>query len=89
MPPRGCATWAHPLIEDNSRRGESTALLNFRAAWTPHNYGELLNALDSKRHDVDYFYATRLPGEPLEGIEDFNARVVEPRLFRIGVKKTF
>ena len=85
----------HPLIEDNSRRGESTLLVNLRAAWTPSNlagfeiYGELLNVFDSKRHDIDYFYATRLPGEPPEGIEDFNSRVVEPQQFRVGIKKTF
>ena len=85
----------HPLIEDNSRRGESTLLINLRAAWTPSNlagfeiYGELLNVFDSKRHDIDYFYATRLPSEPPEGIEDFNSRVVEPQQFRVGIKKTF
>ncbi len=85
----------HPLIEDNSRRGESTLLINLRAAWTPSNlagfeiYGELLNVFDSKRHDIDYFYVTRLPGEPPEGIEDFNSRVVEPQQFRVGIKKTF
>jgi outer membrane receptor protein involved in Fe transport len=83
----------HPLIEDNSERGEETLLLNLRAAWTGFKgwelYGELLNALDSKAHDIDYFYATRLPGEPPEGIEGRNSRVVEPRQVRIGVKKTF
>jgi outer membrane receptor protein involved in Fe transport len=85
----------HPLIEDNSVRGESTLLVNLRAAWTPRNlagfefYGELLNAFDSKRHDIDYFYATRFPGEPAEGIEGGVSRVVEPRQFRVGIKKTF
>jgi outer membrane receptor protein involved in Fe transport len=85
----------HPLIEDNSVRGESTLLMNLRAAWTPRNlagfefYGELLNLFDSQRHDVDYFYPTRFPGEPPEGIEGQNSRVVEPRQFRVGVKKTF
>lgn len=85
----------HALIEDNSERGEHTMLANFRAAWTPQNfggfelYGELLNAFDSEADDIDYFYATRLPGEPLEGVEGRNSRIVEPRQFRIGVKKTF
>ena len=85
----------HPLIEDNSQRGEATTLVNLRAAWTPTDffglevYGELLNAFGSKAHDVDYFYATRFPGEPLEGIEGSVSRVVEPRQFRIGIKKTF
>jgi outer membrane receptor protein involved in Fe transport len=85
----------HPLIEDNSVRGESTLLINLRAAWTPKNlagfefYGELLNALDSRRHDIDYVYATRFQGEPPEGVEGRVSRVVEPRQFRVGVKKTF
>ena len=88
----------HPLIEDNSLRGEATLLANIRAAWTPKQVlgmsgwelnAEVLNVFDSMRHDIDYFYATRLPGEPLEGIEDFNSRVVEPRQLRVGVKKTF
>jgi hypothetical protein len=87
----------HALIEDNSQRGESTLLANLRAAWTPRRLlgmagweinAELLNVLDSKRHDVDYFYATRFPGEPAEGIEGPVSRVVEPRQFRVGLKKT-
>lgn len=83
----------HPLIEDNSVRGESTLLVNLRAAWTGFSgweiYGELLNAFNSRRHDIDYFYVTRLPGEPLEGIEGRNSRVVEPRQVRVGLRKAF
>jgi outer membrane receptor protein involved in Fe transport len=85
----------HPLIEDNSVRGEDTLLVNLRAAWTPSAsdewelYGEVLNLFDSRAHDIDYFYATRLPGEPPEGIEGRNSRIVEPRQLRVGVKKTF
>ena len=85
----------HALIEDNSIRGEPTLLANFRAAWTPRDfggfeiYGELLNVFDSKRDDIDYFYATRFPGEPAEGIEGQNSRVVEPRTIRIGLKRVF
>ena len=85
----------HALLEDNSKRGEPTTLFNLRAAWTPGDfygievYGELLNVFDSRAHDVDYYYATRFQGEPPEGVEDFNSRVVEPQQFRLGVKKTF
>ncbi len=85
----------HPLIEDNSERGEDTLLVNLRAAWTPTSgdgweiYAEVLNLLDSQAHDIDYVYATRLPGEPPEGIEGRNSRIVEPRQVRVGVKKTF
>ena len=83
---------AHALVEDNSRRSEPTTIVNLRAAWTPGRYevfGELLNAFDSHGKDIEYFYASRLPGEPLEGVEDVHSRAVEPRMVRAGVKMTF
>jgi len=85
----------HALIEDNSVRAQSTALFNLRAAWTPQRFkgweinAELLNAFNSHGNDIDYFYATRFPGEPADGVEDVNSRVVEPRQVRVGIKKTF
>ncbi|MBO9601978.1 MAG: TonB-dependent receptor [Novosphingobium sp.] len=85
----------HALIEDNSQRGASATTVNLRTAWTPTHfhgfelYAELLNVLDSKGHDIDYYYATRFPGEPADGVEDLNSRIAEPRQLRIGLKKTF
>ena len=85
----------HALIEDNSVRGGETLLVNLRAAYTPgwlegwELYGELLNVFDSKGDDIDYYYATRLPGEPLEGVLGSNSRIVEPRQLRVGVKAAF
>ena len=85
----------HALIEDNSQRGASTLLVNARLAWTPRSLAgwevsaELLNVLDSKRDDIDYYYVTRLPGEPADGIEGRNSRIVEPRQVRVGVTKRF
>ena len=85
----------HALIEDNSQRGASTLLVNTRIAWTPDDlwglefYGEVLNLFDSKDDDIDYFYATRFPGEPAEGIEGRNSRIVEPRQVRVGLTKRF
>ncbi len=66
-----------------------------RAAWTPTRfdgwevYAELLNAFDSKEDDIDYYYETRFPGEPDDGVLDRNSRIVEPRQVRVGIKKTF
>lgn len=85
----------HALIEDNSERGRPTTLFNLRAAWTPTRfhgieiYADLLNVFDSHSDDIDYWYATRLPGETLEGVEGLNSRIVEPRQLRVGIKKTF
>jgi outer membrane receptor protein involved in Fe transport len=83
----------HPLIEDNSQRGAETLLVNLRAAWTGFKgiefYGELLNAFDTHADDIDYFYETRFPGEPADGVLGRNSRIVEPRQVRVGVRKTF
>ena len=82
----------HALVEDNSATGSPTTLVNGRIAFTPGKWEfslELLNALNSKAHDVDYYYTTRLPGEPAEGVEGYNIKIVEPRQVRIGVKRTF
>lgn len=79
----------HALIEDNSQRGESTNLVNLRLAVNAGRlelFADLLNLFDIKAHDVDYFYVTRLPDEPLAGIEGRNSRVVEPRQLRVGLK---
>ncbi|HTM81584.1 TonB-dependent receptor [Asticcacaulis sp.] len=82
----------HPLTDDNLVRAESTKILNLRAALTPGRYEfyvELLNALDSDGKDVEYYYTSRLPGEPPEGVDDIHSRAVEPRMMRAGVKITF
>lgn len=85
----------HPLIEDNSQRGSATFLANARLGWTPDNlwglefYGEVLNLFDSKDDDIDYYYETRFPGEPAEGVLGRNSRIVEPRQFRVGMTKRF
>ena len=78
----------YPLIEDDSVRSDGSTLLNLRlgkrwAQWTATL--DLLNALDSEDHDVDYFYASRLPGEPAEGVEDLHFHVFEPRAVRLAL----
>ena len=50
---------------------------------------DVLNLFDSDDHDVDYFYASRLPSEPIDGIEDIHYHVFEPRQFRLHVRYTF
>ncbi len=87
----------HALVEDNSVRSDGTTLVNLRAARSFSVRGrkdlevsiELLNALGSRRKDVDYYYASRLPGEPAEGVEGLHSRAVEPRSLRVGVKLSF
>jgi len=77
----------HPLIEDNSIRSPATTVVNLRAA---RRFGpvkvtvEMLNIFDTARADADYYYASRLAGEPVGGIKGIQSRTVELRMLRIG-----
>jgi hypothetical protein len=44
---------------------------------------------DTTRADADYYYASRLPGEPIDGIDGIHSRAVEPRMMRIGAMVSF
>lgn len=50
---------------------------------------EIHNLLDSDEHDIDYYYASRLPGEPAEGIDDLHYHPAEPRTLRAKVEYRF
>ena len=75
-----------PLVEDNSVRSGSTMLVNSRVGYSVLKNLTLtldcLNLLDSGDHDIDYFYRSRLPGEPVSGVDDVHFHPVEPREFR-------
>jgi hypothetical protein len=43
----------------------------------------VLNLFDSDDRDIEYFYASRLAGEPLEGVEDRHFHRFEPRQVRV------
>jgi hypothetical protein len=43
--------------------------------------------LDVEQSQIDYFYASRLPGEAAEGMEDVHP--VEPRAFRVNLIANF
>ena len=77
-----------PLIEDDTRALEVTTL-----AQRPHRLRlrERRQALRStsstssntKASQIDYFYASRLPGEPAEGVADRHFHPVEPTAVRL------
>jgi hypothetical protein len=82
----------YPLIEDDSVRSDGSTVVNLRAGrrfgrWTASL--DLLNALDSDDHDIDYFYASRVPGEPAGGVDDIHFHPLEPRALRLAVRYDF
>ena len=82
-----------PLVEDASVQSKSTSLWNaeigFRATPRARLVLELFNLLDAKVADIDYFYTSRLPGEPAAGVDDIHTHPALPRSIRAGVQLTF
>ncbi len=78
-----------PLVEDGSARSPvSTTLdaeLGRRAAGPWSVVLQVFNVLDAEASDIDYFYVSRLPGEPVEGVPDLHFHPQAPRSFRIVV----
>ncbi|HYC91032.1 MAG TPA: TonB-dependent receptor [Thermoanaerobaculia bacterium] len=82
-----------PLIEDDSVRSEASGLVNARIGMVLTSRVRLsldvFNVLDAKVSDIDYFYASRLPGEPAAGTGDVHFHPVEKRAFRVGIATSF
>ncbi|HEV7920104.1 MAG TPA: TonB-dependent receptor [Thermoanaerobaculia bacterium] len=82
-----------PLIEDDSIRSDASHLVNARLGYrlTPRVRLDLdvFNILNAQASDIDYFYASRLGGEPAGGVEDVHFHPVEKRAFRLGVSISF
>ena len=49
----------------------------------------IFNLTDTHANAAAYSYAARLPGEPAEGIEDFQVHPLEPISARFSLRKTF
>ena len=83
---------AYPLIEDGSVESDGSSLVNLRFGRDIQSWRlqlDLLNALDSDDHDVDYFYTSRLPGESADGVEDLHFHIFEPRTLRASLRYRF
>ena len=82
-----------PLIEDGSVRSASTTLAYARAGYriTPRTRLtlDLFNLFDRKASDIDYYYASRLPGEAADGVDDVHFHPVEPRSMRLSLQHGF
>ena len=50
---------------------------------------EVFNLFDRNASDIDYFYASRLKGEPAQGVDDIHFHPVEPRSFRLSLTGNF
>jgi TonB-dependent receptor-like protein len=80
-----------PLIEDNSVRSDPTITVSARLGYKLDD-GLIVrldgfNLLNQEASQIDYFYASRLGGEPVGGVEDVHFHPLEPRSFRLSLTK--
>jgi hypothetical protein len=78
-----------PLIEDGSVNSKASttlsALVGYELMRGLRAQVEVLNILNAQVSDVDYYYASRLPGEPAGGVEDLHFHPTQPRSARLSV----
>jgi hypothetical protein len=82
-----------PLIEDDSVTSAQTTLWNGEIGYSVSDRARLVlegfNLLDADVADIDYFYTSRLPGEPDEGMDDIHTHPALPRSFRLSLQLSF
>ncbi|MES2657222.1 MAG: TonB-dependent receptor [Verrucomicrobiota bacterium] len=81
-----------PLIEDGSENSRQSWQVNARVGYRKNDWEvalDCLNLLGRDDNDIEYYYASRLPGEPAAGIEDVHLHPAEPRTFRISLTRRF
>ena len=81
-----------PLIEDNSVQSRQTSIVNGEIGY---QFSERLrltvegyNLLDADVSDIDYFFESRLRGEP-EPVEDLHFHAAIPRSARVALRVSF
>jgi hypothetical protein len=80
-----------PLIEDNSVRSNPTTSVSARLGYK-FDDGlivrlDAFNLLNQEASQIDYFYASRLPGDPSRGVEDIHFHPLEASSFRVSLNK--
>jgi hypothetical protein len=81
-----------PLIEDGSVRSRPSLTTNLRVSRSLGRHAELtldvFNLADRRVNDIEYFYESRLPGEP-GAVADRHLHPAEPRTLRVALRLGF
>jgi outer membrane receptor protein involved in Fe transport len=81
-----------PLSEDGSVESDDFLTFNAQLRYDRGPWRatlDVLNLFDDDENDIEYFYASRLPGEPAAGVEDIHFHPVEPRTVRFNLSYSF
>ncbi|MCA0301399.1 MAG: TonB-dependent receptor [Proteobacteria bacterium] len=82
-----------PLVSDGSVWSTFTTTLNGRVGYIFESGIKLnldaYNLLNTQASQIDYFYTSRLPGEPAGGVADRHFHPLEPLALRLTLAKAF
>jgi hypothetical protein len=80
------------LIEDNSVRSKPSTLVNLQGSYRVMPGVkltlDLLNLFDTRVSDIDYYYASQLPGEAAP-VNDIHSHPAEPRTVRLSLRVAY
>ena len=84
---------AYPLNEANSVRADASTVVDGQVGYaiTPRLQLRLdiFNLFNVETNDITYYYTSRLPSEPAEGVDDVHLHPGEPRSFRVTLTYRF
>jgi TonB-dependent receptor-like protein len=90
---RGRYFGPRPLIEDDNVRSQSSLIFNARAGYKFDNGLKLqldvLNLFNANTNQIEYYYLSRLPGEPIGGVADRHVHPAEPLSVRLTLAGRF
>jgi outer membrane receptor protein involved in Fe transport len=94
--PFGSARLRHfgprPLTDDNSVKSQSTSIINGEIGYKFSDRlrlaVEAYNLFDAEVSDIDYFFESRLQGEPAP-VEDIHFHAAIPRSARVALRVSF
>ncbi|MFK4724874.1 hypothetical protein ABIE89_005974 [Bradyrhizobium niftali] len=82
-----------PSIEDDSVRSLASLIFNARAGYRFDNglrvQLDVLNLFNAQTNQIEYYYLSRLPGEPVDGVADRHVHPAEPRAVRLTLAARF
>ena len=90
---RGRYFGPRPLIEDDTVRSQASLIFNARAGYKFDNglrlQLDVLNLFNAKTNQIEYYYMSRLPGEPIGGVADRHVHPAEPLAVRLTLAGRF
>jgi hypothetical protein len=88
---------SRPLIDNDAVQSNPSTIVNARVGYKFHDKPfknwrlmvDFFNVLNNKTSDIDYYYVSRLPGEPPAGVNDIHTHPADPLEARVTLQMLF